>query len=110
MSCTAEYFDKNQTYYLLAHPGLQWQMTDVGDMLNIVGRIQIPLSSATPFLLGRIRIGNYTQLGKVRFWPTLVFNFIQDGIESSFYSGFEILTCTPPPCGSYDSRISFRLN
>lgn len=100
MPCGAvDQFDQNQTYYLLDHPYLKWQMTDVNDMNNLAGRIYVPKSSATPFLIGRIRIGNYTQLGKVRNWPDFAFNFMQDGKENTFYSGFEVLTCTPPPCG-----------
>lgn len=100
MPCGAvDQFDQNQTYYLLDHPYLKWQMTDVNDMNNLAGRIYVPKSSATPFLIGRIKIGNYTQLGKLRNWPDFAFKFMQDGNENTFYSGFEVLTCTPPPCG-----------
>jgi len=103
MPCGAtDQYDIGQVSFLLNHPNLKWELTDVNHMNNLVGRIQVPRYSATPFLFGRIKIGNYTQLGKVRNWPDYAFRFMQDGNENTFYSGFEVLTCTtPPPCGTF---------
>lgn len=103
MPCTSDQFDNNNTYYLLDHPGLKWEIANVNSMNTHVGRIQVPSISAKPFMLGRIRIGNYTQIGKIRNWPDFIFRFMQDDKEVAFVSGFEVLTCTsPPPCGEFE--------
>lgn len=57
MPCISDQFDNNNTYYLLDHPGLKWEIANVNSMNTHVGRIQVPSISAKPFMLGRIAIG-----------------------------------------------------
>lgn len=120
MACNnAENFDNSEVYYLLKHDDLRWVRTDIYAMQNLTKALKVTSYSGSPFLYGRIRIGDHYQVGKVHNGNGAVTaQFLEDGNnEIGMLFGFDVLVCdssipkpapktlyselpTPPPkCG-----------
>lgn len=104
--CDGDQFDSANVYYMLNHTNLVWKTTDSDAMRTLPGALTLVSSSGQPFMYGRNKINTYTQLGKVHNGNDLFgYWYTQDGKEYNTKSGYDVLTCDPPFCGSFHDFI-----
>jgi hypothetical protein len=60
-------YDTSTPMYILNNPALYWIPTNKTDMLTLNNTIIINALGGIQLMIGRVKVGNYTTIGKVHF-------------------------------------------